>query len=107
MPRNPLNTLLCLGVLLSLFHPASAADAPKKRDITLDDLAKLQRVGGPTISPDGEWIQVNAAFCRLLGYDADELLTLNLADLTVPGDKTVQVDEAEEMRNETRYFQCV
>ena len=63
-------------------------------------------IGMGLVTPDGEWLQVNAAFCRLLGYDADELLTLNLADLTVPGDKTVQVDEAEEMRNETRYLRA-
>jgi dipeptidyl aminopeptidase/acylaminoacyl peptidase len=48
--------LLILGVLPSLLTPAHAADAPKKRDITLDDLAKLQRVGGPVVSPDGDWI---------------------------------------------------
>ncbi|MGA8090786.1 MAG: S9 family peptidase [Terracidiphilus sp.] len=35
---------------------ANAADAPKKRDINLEDLAKLQRVGGPVVSPDGEWV---------------------------------------------------
>ena len=63
-------------------------------------------IGMGLVTPDGEWLQVNAAFCRLLGYDADELLTLNLADLTVPGDETVQVDEAEEMRNETRYLRA-
>ena len=33
-----------------------AADPPKKRDITLDDLAKLQRVSTPVVSPDGEWV---------------------------------------------------
>jgi dipeptidyl aminopeptidase/acylaminoacyl peptidase len=33
-----------------------SADAPNKRDITLDDLAKLQRVSGPVVSPDGEWV---------------------------------------------------
>jgi dipeptidyl aminopeptidase/acylaminoacyl peptidase len=48
--------LLFLGVLPSLLTPAHAAEAPKKRDITLDDLAKLQRVGGPVVSPDGEWV---------------------------------------------------
>ena len=52
-------------------------------------------IGMGLVTPEGEWLQVNAAFCRLLGYDEDELLTLNLADLTVPGDATVQVDEAE------------
>ena len=35
---------------------ANAADAPKKHDINLDDLAKLQRVSGPVVSPDGEWV---------------------------------------------------
>jgi dipeptidyl aminopeptidase/acylaminoacyl peptidase len=38
-------TVACLG-----------ADTPKKRDISLDDLAKLQRVGAPVVSPDGEWV---------------------------------------------------
>ncbi|MGA2249170.1 S9 family peptidase [Terracidiphilus sp.] len=33
-----------------------AQDAPKKRAITLDDLGKLERVGGPALSPDGEWV---------------------------------------------------
>jgi dipeptidyl aminopeptidase/acylaminoacyl peptidase len=45
-----------LGVVLSSLASARGVDAPKKRDITLDDLAKLQRVGGPVVSPDGEWV---------------------------------------------------
>jgi hypothetical protein len=53
--RFPVAFLL-LGVLPSLLIPARAADAPKKRDITLDDLAKLQRVGAPVVSPDGDWV---------------------------------------------------
>jgi diguanylate cyclase (GGDEF)-like protein/PAS domain S-box-containing protein len=61
-------------------------------------------IGMGLVTPDGEWLQVNAAFCRLLGYTADEMLALNLAHLTVPGDATVQVDETEEMRHETRYL---
>lgn len=46
----------CLCALTSLAVSAGAADAPKKRDITLDDLARLERVGGPSISADGAWI---------------------------------------------------
>ena len=53
--RFPLS-IFCLGFLLSLLNVANAADAPKKRDITLDDLAKFQRVGAPVVSPDGEWV---------------------------------------------------
>ncbi len=61
MLRGTLRTLLCLGLLcaglpLALLTPARAADAPKKRAITLDDLARLERVGPPVVSPDGEWV---------------------------------------------------
>jgi diguanylate cyclase (GGDEF)-like protein/PAS domain S-box-containing protein len=62
-------------------------------------------IGMGLVTPDGEWLEVNAAFCRLLGYEEDELLTLSLADLTVPGDATVMVDE-EEVRHETRYLRA-
>lgn len=50
------SAVVCLGVLTSLLTPARAADAPKKRDITLDDLARIQRVSAPVVSPDGQWI---------------------------------------------------
>ena len=60
MLRRALWSLPCRLAVFALFLSplvlAYAADAPKKRDITLEDAAKLQRVGGPVISPDGEWI---------------------------------------------------
>jgi diguanylate cyclase (GGDEF)-like protein/PAS domain S-box-containing protein len=63
-------------------------------------------IGMGLVHPNGSWLQVNAAFCRLLGYSEEELLTLKLADLTVPGDAVVQVDESEETRSETRYLRA-
>jgi dipeptidyl aminopeptidase/acylaminoacyl peptidase len=39
---------------------ARAADAPKKRAITLDDLARIVRVGAPVVSPDGLWVAYTA-----------------------------------------------
>jgi dipeptidyl aminopeptidase/acylaminoacyl peptidase len=56
MPRKLLNTLLCLGLPLASALSAHSADAPSKRAITLDDLARIQRVSAPVLSPDGEWI---------------------------------------------------
>jgi dipeptidyl aminopeptidase/acylaminoacyl peptidase len=56
MLRSFLNTCLCLGLFLALALPATAADAPRKRAITLDDLARIQRVSAPVLSPDGEWV---------------------------------------------------
>jgi len=49
-------TLLCLGLILPAIASAFATDAPKKRASTLDDLAKIERVGSPSVSPDGEWV---------------------------------------------------
>ena len=59
MPRETLKPFLCLALNLALslaVLPLSAADVPKKRDITLDDLARLQRVGTPVVSPEGDWV---------------------------------------------------
>src|SRR5580704_7629088 len=55
MPPRSSRILLCIG-LLAAVSEAFAADAPKKRAITLDDLARIERVGSPAISPDGEWV---------------------------------------------------
>src|SRR5579871_3595321 len=56
MFRPMVLSLACAGLLFSSVNAANAADAPKKRDITLDDLARLQRVSGPNVSPDGQWV---------------------------------------------------
>lgn len=47
---------LCLVFLVAALPAAFCADAPAKRAISLDDLARLQRVGAPVVSPDGAWI---------------------------------------------------
>jgi PAS domain S-box-containing protein len=38
------------------------------------------------IAPDGRWLRVNEAQCRVLGYPADELLTKSLQDVTYADD---------------------
>jgi len=51
-----LKPFLCLALALAVTAPSPAADAPKKRAITLDDLARLQHVSEPVVSPDGDWV---------------------------------------------------
>ena len=38
------------------------------------------------VAPDGRFLQTNPAFCRFLGYSADELLQLKITDVTHPDD---------------------
>jgi len=43
-------------------------------------------IGMALIAPDAQWLQVNAAFCTMLGYREDELLELTTLDITHPDD---------------------
>ncbi|HEY1159698.1 MAG TPA: S9 family peptidase [Terracidiphilus sp.] len=56
MLRRTFNSFLCLALCLAAIAPTQAADAPIKRPITLDDLARIERVGAPVVSPDGDWV---------------------------------------------------
>ena len=59
MLRAIFKSFVCVALLSTL--SAYAADAPKKRAITLDDLNRLVRVGAPVVSPDGEWVAYTAS----------------------------------------------
>jgi hypothetical protein len=56
MLRTSSRLFLCFAFTLAVAIPAITADAPKKRAITLDDLARLQRAGAPVVSPEGDWV---------------------------------------------------
>ena len=43
-------------------------------------------IGMALTHPDGHFLRVNAAMCQMLGYREEELLALNIAALTHPGD---------------------
>ena len=46
-----------IAIALAVIAGSLAAQtAPAKRPITLDDLAKIARVGSPVLSPDGAWV---------------------------------------------------
>jgi two-component system, cell cycle sensor histidine kinase and response regulator CckA len=44
-------------------------------------------LGMLVIDSDGRWLEVNAAFRTLVGYDAEEIEKLNVFDLTHPADR--------------------
>jgi len=49
-------------------------------------------VGVALMSPEGRWLQVNAALCAMLGYSEAELLATTFQALTVPEDLEVNLD---------------
>ena len=48
-------------------------------------------------TPDGRYLQANAAYCRMLGYSEDELRTRNFASLTHPEDRTLNLEKLTEL----------
>ena len=43
-------------------------------------------IGVALVAPDGRYLKVNDALCRMLGYGCEELLALSFADVTHPDD---------------------
>jgi PAS domain S-box-containing protein len=48
-------------------------------------------------TPHGRYLEANAAYCRMLGYTREELLTLNFASLTHPDDLTLNLKLRDEL----------
>jgi PAS domain S-box-containing protein len=43
-------------------------------------------IGMSVVAPDGRWLRVNDAYCRMLGYEREELIRKRFRDLTHPDD---------------------
>ena len=83
-----LSTLLfaASSAVLSAQAAPAAASSPK-HGMTLDDLAKLMRVGAPVVSPDGKWIAYTLTHTDV---EADKSVT-NLWMVSWDGKEDVQL----------------
>lgn len=77
--------------------------ATEKLKFILDQNRELFRnlfadagVGMNINSLDGKFLEVNNAFCSMLGYSNDELLALSIADITPPEDRQSTVANRQE-----------
>ena len=57
-----------------------------------EEIFDLASVGIAQVAPDGAWLTVNQALCRIVGYSADELQRLSFQDITHPDDLHVDLD---------------
>jgi PAS domain S-box-containing protein len=55
-------------------------------------------VGIAHAAPDGRWLRVNDALCRIFGYPVDELVAKTFQDITHPDDLKAEVAQVELMR---------
>jgi diguanylate cyclase (GGDEF)-like protein/PAS domain S-box-containing protein len=59
-------------------------------------------VGMALVAPDGRWLETNPAFCRMLGYSADELRLRTFVDVSHPDDVGVSITRDCELLSGTR-----
>jgi len=81
------------AVLFSQFVTGILADREARFQATFENAA----VGIAHVAPDGRWLRVNQALCRILNYPVDELLTKTFQDVTHPGDVAADLVQLERM----------
>jgi PAS domain S-box-containing protein len=82
------------GVLLfSQLMTRALAEKEARFQATFENAA----VGIAHVAPDGRWLRVNEALCRILDYPADELITKSFKDVTYPDDLAVDLADRKRM----------
>jgi PAS domain S-box-containing protein len=54
-------------------------------------------IGMTMVAPDGQWLEVNPAFCTIVGYTQKELLATNFQSITHPDDLGADLDHVRQM----------
>lgn len=68
------------------------------RDHALFDSAfKHATIGMALVAPDGSWLKVNPALCKLLGYSESQLLKTNFQAITHPDDLQADLHHVRDM----------
>ncbi|NER24039.1 MAG: PAS domain S-box protein [Symploca sp. SIO1C2] len=72
-------------------------------------------IGMALVSPDGHFLEVNKALCRIVGYSEEELLGKTFQEITHPDDLQTDLDYVHQVlageiltyQMEKRYFHCL
>jgi PAS domain S-box-containing protein len=61
-------------------------------------------IGKAMVSPDGRWLRVNQALCRIVGYSAEDLLKIDFQAITHPDDLALDLHCVREMLDGKRTY---
>jgi PAS domain S-box-containing protein len=81
-----------------------AIDTLRKSEEQFRSAIEVSPVGMALLAPDGTWMFVNEALCRIVGFSAHELLSTSLRAITYPGDRHGDADPVQQTsyyRNDT------
>lgn len=72
-----------------------------------EEMFDLASVGIAQVAPDGGWLNVNQALCRIVGYSSDELQRLTFQDITHPDDFHADFDLMQQLgAGQISQYQC-
>jgi PAS domain S-box-containing protein len=74
------------GVLAATIERRRAEESLRFSEARFRSMFERAAGGMAVVSPEGRFLQVNAAFCSLLGYESRELLAMTVFDVTHPSD---------------------
>lgn len=74
------------AALLSRSHITHSAAAFAASEARLKTAFALAPTGIAAVAANGRFLSLNSAFCSIVGYEADELMTLSFQDITHPDD---------------------
>lgn len=91
--------LYFISHLSDLTRRKEAETALRQSEALFRRMFDLSPVGAAMVAPDFRFLRVNAALCRLTGYEEAELLGLGFADITHPDDLADVLAQAERLRD--------
>ncbi len=81
--------LFILGIVENINDQKEAELALKKSEEQFRKVFEESPLGMVFADPSGKPLDVNKSFCQMLGYNREEMLQLNLQDVTHPDDRAI------------------
>lgn len=91
-----------IGVNMDISHQRRAEQALKEAEERFRSSFESAAIGMAILSPQGHFLQVNDALCKIVGYQRAELLSTDFLAITHPEDHTLHVPIAQEISKRLR-----
>jgi diguanylate cyclase (GGDEF)-like protein/PAS domain S-box-containing protein len=105
--KNPAGETFAIQVIAhDITERKDAEKALQQSEQSFRTFFEYASIGMVIQNTEGRYIQVNRAFCEMVGYSADELLGMNYLQITHPNDITADQENTQRLlHGEIEYYQ--